>query len=76
MDGRKPPISPSARCGGIDADAAPADSAGDSSSVSYSGTAQQISEGFAIALRAMEFEAGILQSGTAQHDTPSNPKDS
>jgi hypothetical protein len=56
MDGQKPPISPSAFCGRIGADAVPADSAGESSSVVYFGRAQQVSEGFAIALRAMEFE--------------------
>jgi hypothetical protein len=76
MDGRKPPISPSALCEPIDADAVPDDAVCESSSVVYFGSAQQVSEGFAIALRAMGFEAGILPSGIAQYDTTSNPEDS
>jgi hypothetical protein len=70
MDGRKPPISLS------DADVVPTDSIRESSSVIYFGSTQQISEGFAIALRAMGFEAGILPSDLAQSDTTSNPEDS
>ena len=54
----------------------PTDSVRDSSSVIYFGSTQQISEGFAIALRAMGFEAGILSSDIAQSDTTSNPEDS
>jgi hypothetical protein len=75
MDGRKPSIPPSALHGRNDADAAPTDSACESSSVIYFGSPQQISEGFAMALRAMGFEAGILPSDTAQSDTTSNPED-
>ena len=74
MDGRKPPILPSARCGRVDADAAPIGSIHESSTVVYFGSAQQISEGFTIALRAMGF--GILPSDIAQSDTTSNPEDS
>jgi hypothetical protein len=76
MDGRKSPISPSALCGRIDADAVPTDSVRESSSVIYFSGAQQIGEGFAIALRAMGFEAGVLPSGVAQYDIPSSPEDS
>jgi hypothetical protein len=36
----------------------------------------KISEGFAFAVRAMAFEAGILPSGIAPHHTTSNPEDS
>jgi hypothetical protein len=72
MDGQNPPISPSALCGPIDADAAPNDAVCESSSVVYFGSAQQVSEGFNIALRAMGFEP----SGVAQYDTTSNPEDS
>jgi hypothetical protein len=76
MDGQKPSISPSALCGPIDAEAVPADAVRDSASVVYFGSAQQIGEGFALALHAMGFEAGIMPSGTAQSDTTSNPEDS
>jgi hypothetical protein len=75
MDDRKPPISPSDPCGRIDADAVSADSVRESSSVVFSGSPQQISEGFAIALRAMGFEAGIPPSDIAQSYTTSNPED-
>jgi hypothetical protein len=74
MDGRKSPISPSPLCGRIDADETSTDSVRESSSVIYFGSAQQISEGFAVALRAMGFEAD-LPSDIAQSDTTSNPED-
>ena len=77
MDDRKPPISPSAPCGQTDADAAPTDSVREGSSVVYFGSAEEISEGFAIALRAMGFEAEILPSDIiAQSDATSNPEES
>ena len=76
MDDRRSSISQSALRGRNDADAAPADSARESSSVVYFGSAQQISEGFAIALRAMGFDAGILPADIAQSRTTSNPEDS
>ena len=76
MDGRKPPVSLSVPCGRIDSDAVLTDSVRESSSVVYFGSAQQISEGFAIALRAMGFEAGIPPSDTAQSDTAQTPEDS
>jgi hypothetical protein len=66
MDGRKSSISPIARCGHVDADAAPTDSVRESSSVTFSGSAQRISEGFAIALRAMGVGADILPVDPAQ----------
>jgi hypothetical protein len=75
MDDRRPSVPPSALYGPIDADAAPTDSVCGSPSVTYFGSPQQISEGFAIALRAMGFEAGILPSDIAQSDTTSNPED-
>jgi hypothetical protein len=75
MDGRKPPISLSALCGPIDADAVPTDSVRESPSVIYFGSAQRIGEGFAIALRAMGFEAGVPPA-IAQYDTTSNPEES
>ena len=66
MDGRKPSISPIARYGQLDADVAPIDSVRESSTVTYSGSAQRISEGFAIALRAMGVGADILPVDPAQ----------
>ena len=56
MDHRNPPNSPSAAFGQTDAEAVPDDSVREGSSIIYFGSAQQISEGFAIALRAMGFE--------------------
>jgi hypothetical protein len=76
MNGRNSSISPIARCGQVDADAAPADSVRENSSVTYSGSERRISEGFAIALRAMGFEAGILPTDTASYDATPNPEDS
>jgi len=76
MDRRKPPILPSALCGPIAVDTAPADRVRESSSVTYSGSAQQVSEGFAVALRAMGFEAGILPPDIARSDATPNPEDS
>jgi hypothetical protein len=77
MDRRKPPISLRPPCKRTDADdAAPIDSVGEDSSVIYFGNAQRISEGFAIALRMMGFEADILPSNIAQSDTISNPGES
>ena len=76
MDDRKPPISLSVPCGQTDADAAPIDSVREGSSIIYFGSAEEISEGFAIALRAMGFETEILLSDIIpQSDTTSNPED-
>ena len=76
MDDRNSSISPIALCGQIDADAAPTDAVRESSSVTYSGSERRISEGFAIALRAMGFGAGLRPSDIAQSDATPNPEDS
>ena len=76
MDGRKPSISPIARYEQLDADVASIDCVRESSSVTYSGSAQRISEGFAIALRAMGVGADILPVDPAPPDTSSNLEDS
>ena len=73
MDDRQLPISLSAPCGQTDADTALIDSVHEGSSIIYFGSAQQISEGFTIALRSMGFEA--VPSDIAQSDTTSNPED-
>ncbi|HVQ69095.1 MAG TPA: hypothetical protein VMT08_16510 [Bradyrhizobium sp.] len=81
MDDRKPPISHSTPCGKTDADAAPIDSARQSSSVVqgssvvYFCSAEEVSEGFAIALRAMGFDEILLSDLVAQPPTSSNPED-
>ena len=74
MDGRKQPISLSDLKGRNDADAASTDSVCESSSVIYLGSAQQISEGFAIALWAMGLKE-VLLPDILQSDTTSNPED-
>ena len=73
MDHRTPPDSPHTAFGQTDAEAVPDDSVREGSSIIYFGSAQQISEGFAIALRAMGFEA--MPSNIARSDTTSNPED-
>lgn len=76
MDDRKLPISPSAPCRQAGPDAAPADSAREGSSIIYFASAEEISEGFAIALRAMGFETEILLPDILPpSDTPSNPEE-
>ncbi len=75
MDGRKPSISPTVPCDHVDAEAAATDSVRENSTVTFSGSAEQISEGFAIALRAMGFEAGIPPSDAVQSDANPNPED-
>ena len=72
MDGRKPLISRNALYRQVVAEAAPTDSACERSSVTFSGSAQQISEGFAIALRAMGAGADILPVDPASLNTSSN----
>ena len=72
MDGRKPSISLHPPFERAD-DAAPTDSVGEDSSVVYFGTAQRISEGFAIALRAIGFDEILLSDLIPQSDTTSNP---
>ncbi|CAN7417299.1 hypothetical protein LJR220_003752 [Bradyrhizobium sp. LjRoot220] len=75
MDGRKSQIQPTTPCGRIDADAAPTDSVRESSSVAYFGDAARLNEGFAIALRAMGIDPGVLMPDAAPSDTTSNPED-
>ena len=76
MDDRKPPISQSASCGKTDADAALIDSVRQGSSVVYFCSAEEVSEGFAIALRAMGFDEILLPELIAQHHATSNPEES
>ena len=73
MDDRKLPILPSAPRERTDAAAAPADAVCEGSSIIYFVSAEEVSEGFAIALRTMGFETEIRlsdiipQSGTASN---------
>ena len=82
MDDQKPPVSPSDACGKTDADAAPIDSVRqgasvvEGSSVVFFGSAEEVSEGFAIALRAMGFDEILLPDLIAQRDATSNPEES
>ncbi len=73
MDSRKPLPSRRVPCGRTDA--APIDSVRENSSVIYFGSAQQISEGFTIALRAMGVGTDILPADPAPPNTNSNPED-
>jgi len=75
MDDRKPPIHPTAPCNPIDADATLAASDREGSSVIYFASAEEISEGFTIALRAMGFEE-VLLPDIVQSNITSNPEDS
>ena len=68
MDDEKPSTFPIALCGRLDADAAPTVSARASSSVVYFGSAERISEGFALALRAMGLGQDILPEDIAALD--------
>ena len=76
MDDRKPPISQSAPCRKTDVDAALIDSVSQGSSAVYFCSAGEVSEGFAIALRAMGFNEILLPDLIAQSPTTSNPEDS
>jgi hypothetical protein len=76
MDDRKPPISQSASCGKTDADAALIDSVRQGSSVVYFCSAEEVSEGFAIALQAMGFDEILLSDLIARSHDTSNPEDS
>jgi hypothetical protein len=76
MDDRKLPISLRAPCGQTDADAAPIDSVREGSSIIYFCSAEEIREGFAIALRAMGFETEVQPSDIVpQSDSTSNPEE-
>jgi len=76
MDDRRPPISQSVPTGKTDADAALIDSARQGSSVVYFCSAQEVSEGFAIALRAMGFDEILLSDLIARSHASSNPEES
>ncbi len=76
MDDRKPSIPSVTLCGQVDAEAAPTDSVRESSTVTFSGSAEQISEGFAIALRVMGVGADILPADPVPPNTSSNLEDS
>lgn len=77
MDDRKLPISLTSLCRQTHADESRLDSVREgSSSVIYFCSAEEISEGFTIALRAMGFETEIVLSDIiAQSDTPSNQEE-
>jgi hypothetical protein len=74
MDGPDLPISQSVRCGRPAADAAPVDSAREGTSIVYFANAEDVSEGFAIALRAMGFEE-VLLPDIMPSDLTSKPGD-
>jgi hypothetical protein len=73
MDGRISPIHPTVPCNRIDADAGLADSVRESSSVIYFASAEEVSEGFALALNAMGFEE-VLLPDILQFDVTSKPE--
>ena len=73
MDNRTPSDSPRIAFRQTDAEAVPDDSVREGSSITYFGSAEQISEGFTIALRAMGFEA--VPPNIARSDATSNPED-
>ena len=76
MDDRKLPVSLTVLCGQSGTNAVPVDSVREGSSVIYFASAEEISEGFAIALRAMGFETEILLSDIIpQSGTTSNRKE-
>jgi len=75
MDRQKPPISLRPPFGLTDADAAPIDSVREGSSIIYFASAEKISEGFAITLRAMGVGADILPANLAPPNTSSNEED-
>ena len=72
MNGRKLPIS---LVGPLQTDAAvaPTDQSRERSSVIYFCSAEEVSEGFAIALSAMGFDEILLSDLIPQSDTTSNP---
>ena len=71
MDVQKLPLSLRTLDGRTDVDAAPIDSAVEGSSVVHFGSAQRISEGFAIALRVMGIGADIRPADSAPPNTNS-----
>ncbi len=75
MDDRKQPKSLSTRDRGIDADAAPPDAGSQRSTVVYFAGAEDISDGFAIALHAMGFDEILLSDLIPNSDITSNPEE-
>ena len=76
MDDRELSIPPTVPGDHVDAEAAPAGSVRESAMVTFSGSAERISEGFALALRAMGAGADILPVDPALPDARSNLEDS
>ena len=75
MDSRNHPKSSNFSDGQTDADAAPIDPVRENSSIIYFCGAEEVSEGFAIALRAMGFDEILLSALIAQSATTSNPEE-
>lgn len=76
MDDRKLPISLTALCRHTDAGEARLYSVHEeSSSVVYFSRAEEISEGFTTALRAMGFDEILLSDFIPKSDTTSNPEE-
>jgi hypothetical protein len=75
MDSRNHPKSSNFSDGQTDADAAPIDPVHEDSSIIYFCSAEEVSEGFAIALRAMGFDEFLLSALIAQSATTSNPEE-
>jgi hypothetical protein len=75
MDSRNHPKSSNFSDGQTDADAAPIDPVREDSSIIYFCSAEEVSEGFAIALRAMGFDEILLSDLVAQSHATSNPED-
>jgi hypothetical protein len=69
------PKSLSARGARIDADAASADPASQRATAVYFSSAEEISDGFAIALRAMGFNEIFLSDLFPQSEATSNPEE-
>jgi hypothetical protein len=75
MDSRNHPKSSNFSDGQTDADAAPIDPVHEDSSIIYFCSAEEVSEGFAIALRAMGVGADLLPADLAPRGTSSNRKE-
>ncbi len=75
MDSRNHPKSSNFSDGQTDADAAPIDPVREDSSIIYFCSAEEVSEGFAIALREMAFDESLLSDLVAQSPTTSNPEE-
>ena len=75
MDSRNHPKSSNFSDGQTDADAALIDPVREDPSIIYFCSAEEVSEGFAIALRAMGFDEILLSALIAQSATTSNPEE-